>query len=405
MGLRSRRLYAQIFTALLLAHSSSPAKGQESSHPLGEPVTASGVTATHLKVCTGPSWARCGAKQLCRNLAVDPFNCGSCGTFCGLGGFCRSGACTCRKQGLTFCPGKGCRSTSSDTANCGACGKACVAGQTCVKGQCGCKSGPFQFLPGQALCRSSQYQKSCVNIASDNKNCGRCGKVCSAGLTCCAGLCTDTTTNANCGACGRACTGTDTCQGGTCAPSCIATGAGTCTDAADCCSGLVECSANSICCNGPGAPCQIDDDCCDGIGCGGTTCVCFPAAATVHRLLPNNSPSRALGGSPDDVVHKLWESVPLRDLRVGDAVECLIPPVPEWLQGAKQGTEGTAAAASDPGTLGSCQVYDWKAVETRLAAIALTYLKPDGSKGVVKVRDEEELKWSFRAENILRCEC
>jgi len=268
MGLGSRPLYGLIFSTLLLALYSSAAKGQDPSRAeaLDETAAASGVTANHVGFCTGPSWARCGPKQLCRNLAVDSFNCGSCGTFCGLGGFCRYGTCTCKKLGLTFCPGTGCRSTSNDPASCGACGRACVAGQTCVNGQCGCKSKPFNFLPGQALCPVSRFQRSCVNIGSDNKNCGRCGKVCSAGLTCCAGLCTNTTTNTNCGACGRACSNGIECSStGVC---CNDVG-GTCGTAADCCGSN---SCEGTCCSELGGDCQGDTDCCGTNTCQSGTC-------------------------------------------------------------------------------------------------------------------------------------
>ena len=53
---------------------------------------------------------------------------------CPRGARCRSGKCKC-KSGLKKCDGK-CVDVSTDEANCGACGRACPAGKTCVGGQC-----------------------------------------------------------------------------------------------------------------------------------------------------------------------------------------------------------------------------------------------------------------------------
>src|SRR5579871_1656762 len=73
----------------------------------------------------------------------------------------------------------------------------------------------------------------CVDVLSDNNNCGTCGVICQNGETCqsgqcmgggcmngqqmCNGFCTDTNSDpANCGQCGLACQNGQTCQGGQC---------------------------------------------------------------------------------------------------------------------------------------------------------------------------------------------
>jgi len=91
--------------------------------------------------------------------------------------------------------------------------------QHCVKGECKCDH----------LCSST-----CVNINSDDKNCGMCdhacvanvekceGGMCMCAFTLCGTSCVDTksTDNANCGGCGIPCM--YECAGGTCGPATFA---------------------------------------------------------------------------------------------------------------------------------------------------------------------------------------
>lgn len=65
--------------------------------------------------------------------------------------------------------------------NCGRCGRACGAGQTCCDG-------------------------SCVNLSENEDHCGVCGNACGAGLGCCGGTCFNLASDQNnCGSCGNAC--------------------------------------------------------------------------------------------------------------------------------------------------------------------------------------------------------
>ncbi len=126
--------------------------------------------------------------------------------------------------GTTFC-GSSCVDLDTDNNNCGTCGVACSVGNYCSLGVC----QAIVCSPPTTLCLSS-----CVNTAIDNNNCGGCGNVCSAGtycssgmccntgLTSCSGICRNLSTDTNnCGSCGYVCTPGFNCVSGSCTlPSC-----------------------------------------------------------------------------------------------------------------------------------------------------------------------------------------
>ena len=93
--------------------------------------------------------------------------------------------------------------------------------------------------PDAAACLtgSTQCGATCVELASDQLNCGACGNVCGAGdrcttgtctpipfacptgLTTCGGTCRDVAVDHDhCGACGTSCTAAEFCEAGTCEP-------------------------------------------------------------------------------------------------------------------------------------------------------------------------------------------
>lgn len=112
------------------------------------------------------------------NLASDVQNCGVCGRSCPGGSSayhfkpaCVNGSCQpfC-EQGYSDCnglPDDGCESDpKTDPKNCGVCGTVCAAGVSCIEGKCGCP-------PGQTNCEGV-----CVDTASDDANCGACATRC-----------------------------------------------------------------------------------------------------------------------------------------------------------------------------------------------------------------------------------
>jgi hypothetical protein len=93
---------------------------------------------------------------------------------------CKSGWCKC----ATTCGDSGdCVDLADDPLNCGECGRACPANETCVAGHCGC---PLTTCPagggvgdGGAQAGSDAGAGTvCVDMNTDNANCGRCGNTC-----------------------------------------------------------------------------------------------------------------------------------------------------------------------------------------------------------------------------------
>ncbi len=88
-------------------------------------------------------WQACpvGKPFYCAELAVDPSNCGACGTVCSSPVLCSSGKCVAScDPGLAKCPSEQsatyCANFASDASNCGECGRTCIGGGTCSAGRC-----------------------------------------------------------------------------------------------------------------------------------------------------------------------------------------------------------------------------------------------------------------------------
>ena len=149
---------------------------------------------------------------ICENTAVDPSNCGACGTNCinnasatCSSGTCMLGACNPGFGNCSNNPATGCETNLlTSTNNCGACGNACpaIANGTvaCSNGACSAASCNGGFTACGNLC---------ANLSNDNSNCGACGSVCS--IT--AGTGTAICSNA---VCSRSCTGGENLCGTSC---------------------------------------------------------------------------------------------------------------------------------------------------------------------------------------------
>ncbi len=130
--------------------------------------------------------------------------------------------------GFAACDGR-CIDVRSDDANCGACGNVCAEGGTCIAGLClggGCEL-PEVWCDGAA----------CADLATDPDNCGACGTECLVGERCSDGACVDSdcpdgTLECNggcvdpradprhCGGCGQGCDAGTFCVAGDCEGGC-----------------------------------------------------------------------------------------------------------------------------------------------------------------------------------------
>jgi len=195
----------------------------------GQVCSSGACTAT----CASPL-TTCGtlAAAYCANTSNDPANCGACGRACALtnatASGCAAGACTVLTCATGFgnCDGvaaNGCETDLNTTvSSCGACGRACAlanAGETCTAGACAITTCD----PGFLNCNASAADGCEVNTATDNANCGACGRGCAAGQVCSAGACV-----ATCGAPLTLCSGgcvnltNDPTRCGSCTTTCTA---------------------------------------------------------------------------------------------------------------------------------------------------------------------------------------
>jgi hypothetical protein len=120
-------------------------------------------------------------------------------------------------------PANGCAiNTMSDVNNCGARGTVCPVTVSngigsCVSGTCrvACSDAYHIDLDGQSA-------NGCeVDLRSNMNNCGRRDNACTAGQTCCGGVCTNLDRDQyNCGSCGNACTAGGACVSGYCTGTC-----------------------------------------------------------------------------------------------------------------------------------------------------------------------------------------
>lgn len=96
--------------------------------------------------------------------------------------------------GGSYCEGVGCVDLMTDEANCGMCGKACPGGANavarCTSGACG-----LNCNTNYADCDGTASTGCEANTLTDEANCGGCGTACATGETCSSGSCRAPTTS------------------------------------------------------------------------------------------------------------------------------------------------------------------------------------------------------------------
>jgi hypothetical protein len=286
--------------------------------------------------------ATCGSE--CVDTATDPANCGGCNKPCMPNQICQSSGCVdiC-DPGLMRC-GSSCIDPSSDPSNCGGCAHPCAAGQACTGGTCGIPSS-CPGDAGEAYCAPDGGFGACVNLMTDQANCGACSHACPAGQVCQAGMCgtmcdsartlcspdggipycADTNSDpANCGGCGVACPPSQVCLSGVCkcapnTPALCGTGASAfCTNLAEdpdnCGACSTVCPTGQYCsptgctlsCPGTSSPCPATgtatycaDLTSDDLNCGACGKPCAPGDACVAGVCqcPTSLPDACLSGA------------------------------------------------------------------------------------------------------------
>lgn len=172
--------------------------------------------------CSGDTPTCCGTPGTCVDTRTDARNCGDCGATCS--GVCINGSCQPCFNDPLACPGNTCCNATSGACvaacpasapvcsainfctTCSAtepcpggqvcCGGECFtgiccadaecmpAGNACVNNQCRCGSGSACSEPAPDCC-----DEGCVDLQSDSRNCGECGKTCRYDEQCWNGAC------------------------------------------------------------------------------------------------------------------------------------------------------------------------------------------------------------------------
>jgi hypothetical protein len=216
---------------------------------LSEADTANAATVCPkgLKACKG----------LCRDINIDPDNCGRCGKVCSANQLCRKGKCvaipcTCTPrcaEGLTTCGGT-CVDLATDHANCGTCGRSCSGNQVCVNGVCqagGAVCGNGVIEAGEQCDGANLGGQTCVGLGFAGGTLA-CTNACMFDTSACTGACS---TPADCPGTDTVCS-TRTCVGGHCGATFAVAGTpGDTQTAGDC---------KRVVCDGAGGFTTVNDD-------------------------------------------------------------------------------------------------------------------------------------------------
>jgi hypothetical protein len=237
-----------------------------------------------------PGWTNCDGE--CVNTKTDSQYCGSCAPekSCSASSqVCNNGACqelTC-DDGETVCSGEVtpvCADTKSSRFNCGECGSWCgvqearggndlLPGYLCAGGVCGCEPGLTRCQPTV----ESPNWVECVDVKTDNNNCGGCYAnldeynelaICTSTQICTDGACKEIVCADGESVCDRECVNLQTSDEhcGECGISC--------SDGKSCQNGSCQCPVGQTECQGTCIDPMTDNNNCGGCPDGGTGTVC-----------------------------------------------------------------------------------------------------------------------------------
>ncbi|MFO0652579.1 MAG: MXAN_6577-like cysteine-rich protein, partial [Polyangiales bacterium] len=186
-----------------------------------------------------------------------------------------------------------CVNLQTDNGNCGACGATCAGTQSCVGGTC------MPMCTG-GLTRCSGM---CVDTQTSTANCGLCGNACPTGQGCelgacvaictaeetrCGGRCVNTRSDGmNCGSCGNACPSTQMCSSGACVTTCSA-GQALCGAGGGRPGSCVDLASDNANCGSCGNACPAAQRCAGGM-CGCPTGQSLCGSACVTTLTDNTN--------------------------------------------------------------------------------------------------------------------
>ncbi len=163
--------------------------------------------------CAASGTVACGSA--CVDLSSDNSNCGSCGNACGATQACYAGACCtsgaqcsgCESTYPYFCatPKPACWNSPPNCASIVVCPDGTMHGCVVDGGTFDCDAGDggecfLDAAPPPPSCGTlTACGSACVNLTSDNSNCGSCGNACGTGKGCYKGSCC--TSGAQCASC------------------------------------------------------------------------------------------------------------------------------------------------------------------------------------------------------------
>ena len=171
------------------------------------------------KASCGPTETKCGTT--CVDVTSDGKNCGQCGNVCPIGFACKASKCVLDCGTKNACgssddagadAGLVCVDLTSDPKNCGACGKDCTTQVQPPKAKLGCAGSTCTIATcdtGFDDCNKTLGDGCEADLNFDKNNCGKCGTVCSGGTPVCgSGKCIATTCGNNVIDSGERCDGT-----------------------------------------------------------------------------------------------------------------------------------------------------------------------------------------------------